>query len=143
MVNEIVISKGAYSVTLYSVNIAENYLNKIIRLPTITTKDNQAAGSGTMKIVDLLRITHQFVIKGYITGTVSKTAKEVKEDFRSIVKGANINGGTISMVYDTDTFNGYVESLTFLEVPADGDHSTDKQYARYEISLTFLEGVTI
>ena len=143
MVQEIVISKGAYSIIYHGVNIAENYLNKIVRLPTITTKDNQSTGSGIMKIVDLLRITHQFVIKGYITGTDTKTAKEVKDDLREIVLGASINGGTISMLYDGDTFNGYIENLSFIEVPADGEHSSNKQYARYEMSLTFLEGVTI
>jgi len=143
MVSEITISKGSYSVTLYATDIAENFTNKIFVITGATSNENQSGGPSDPKIVDLLRITHQFVIKCYITGTSTKTNKEVKEELIEIYEGAGINGGTTSLVYDGDTFEGYIEKLNIVEKAEDNISTTIKDYARYELAVTFVEGDSI
>ena len=143
MVSEITISKGSESVTLYATDVAENYTNKIFIITGATTNENQATGPAASKIVDLLRIVHQIVIKCYITGTDSQTNKEVKEELISIFEGANTTGGTSALVYDGDTFNGYIEKLNIVEKAEDSVNTNIKDYGRYEVALTFVEGDSI
>ncbi len=143
MVNELTISKGALSVTIYSTNIAENFTNKIFIITGATNNNNQAGGPSSNKIVDLLRIVHQLVIKCYIVGTDSKTAKQVKAELVSISKGAATAGGTVALVYDGDTFNGYIEKLNIVEKAEDSPSESIRDYARYEVALTFVEGTSI
>ncbi len=143
MVNELTIAKGALTVTLYSDNIVDNYTNKIFLITGATTNENQAAGPSDTKIVDLLRVVHQTVIKGFLTGSTTKTNKQVKEDLVSIFKGAATTGGVTTLTYDTDTINGYIEKLTVIEKAMDNPATTDKELARYEIALTFIEGTSI
>ena len=107
MVNELTISKGAHSLTLYATTIAENYTNKIFVITPASSSGNQASGPSPVRIVDLLRVTHQLVIKCYITGSATKTAKEVKDDLVSIFEGGEIAGGTTTLVYDGDSLEGY------------------------------------
>ena len=141
MTDELTFSKSSTTITIYADTIAENYTNKLFYITPATNADNQASGPSDTIAVDLLRIVHQFVIKGYLCGTDSKTAKEVKEDFVSIYNGAGTTGGTTAFVYDSDTFNGYIEKLNFVEKAADDPSSAIKDYARYEVSITFVEGV--
>lgn len=143
MVNELTISKGSISVTIYATDIAENYTNKLFPITGATGVQNQATGPSPTRIVDLLRIVHQIVIKCYITGSDTKTAKEVKAELVSIFKGANISGGISSLVYDGNTINGYIEKLNIVEKAADNQLETDKEFARYEVALTFIEGIAI
>lgn len=143
MVNELTIAKGAFSVTLYSDNIVDNYTNKIFLITGATTSENQETGASDTKIVDLLRIVHQIVIKGFLTGSVTKTNKQVKEDLVSIFKGGGTAGGVTTLTYDTDAISGYIEKLTIIEKAMDNPATTDKELARYEIALTFIEGTNI
>lgn len=143
MVNELTIAKGAFSVTLYGDNIAENYVNKIFLITPAQSSANQASGVISTKVVDLLRVTHQIVIKGYLTGTDTKTNKQVKGDLVNIFKGAATAGGVTTLTYDTDAITGYIEKLTIIEKAIDNPATTDKELARYEIALTFVEGVAI
>jgi len=154
----ITISKGDYSVTLYPTEIPEEYANKLTILPIPQTADNQSSGAKDTKILDLLRLTHSFVIKAYITpsatgnagktqdsgGSTTLTAKECKEILKTIIQGAGADGGVCSLVYDSDTYEGYIEKCIFTEKAAD-DPSTRSsiEEARYEIALTFVEGVSI
>jgi len=143
MVSELTVSKGSVSVTIYATDIAENYTNKLFLITGATTSENQATGPSPTRVVDLLRIVHQLVIKCYIAGSDTKTAKEVKDDLISISEGASTTGGTISLVYDGDTFEGYLEKLNIVEKAADSQVETDKEFARYEVALTFVEGTGI
>jgi len=143
MVNELIISKGGITVTLYATDIAENFTNKIFIITGATSNDNQAGGPSSNKIVDLLRIVHQFVIKCYITGNATKTNKQIKDELVSIAEGAATAGGVVSLVYDGDTINGYIEKLNIVEKAADNPNTTDKEFARYEVALTFVEGTSI
>lgn len=154
MVQEITISKGNYLVTLYATDIAENYTNKLIMVPNVQTKENQQGGSKVVKIVDLLQIAHQYVIKCYITGSEttdtypaklngvpkSLTPKEVKDYLKVIYNGGEINGGVSTITYDGDTINGYIEKVNIVEKSADSPSDSIRDYARYEVALTFVEG---
>jgi hypothetical protein len=143
MVSEITISKGGTSVIIYATNIAENYTNKLFLITGAVTGQNQATGPTDNKIVDLLRVTHQIVIKGYLAGTASKTDKQVKDDLVSIFEGAAIAGGEVTLVYDGDTRTGYLEKVTYVEKAADSQDTSIRDHARYEIAVTFLVGVRI
>ncbi|RLG13717.1 hypothetical protein DRN69_05170 [Candidatus Pacearchaeota archaeon] len=139
---ELTFSKNSISVTVYADTVAENFTNKLFYITPATNADNQASGPSDTIAVDLLRITHQFVIKGYITGTDSKTAKQVKDDFINIYNGAGTTGGTVSFVYDGDTFNGYIEKVNFVEKASDDPSDSIRDYAKYEVAITFVEGVS-
>ena len=141
MVSELTISKGAFSIILYATNIAENYKNKIFAITPSQSSSNQSNGPRDVSIVDLLRITHTLVIKGYIAGTDSKTAKEVKEDLINIAKGGGINGGIATLSYDGDNLTGYIEKINMVEQSEDSPPDTIRDNARYEVALTFVEGV--
>ena len=56
------------------------------------------------------------------------------------------NGGTCSLLYDSVTYTGYIEDLKSIEKSADdpeGAGYSGKDFARYEISVVFVEGVQI
>ena len=164
MANNITISKGSYSVTIYASKaaVADNYTNKLFQITPPQTKDNQTSGPSESRTVDLLRITHQMVIKGFITGTDTKTAIEVKQELVNIWKGAEAQGGEVSLTYDgnasgfgnaaaTDTnpISGYIEKVTFTDDAMDEPTdfvSAKENYAdivKYGVSITFLEGVEV
>ena len=154
MVQEITIKKGNYQVTLFSTKIAENYTNKLELVPNVQVKAAQENGTKTVKVVDHLVIAHQFVIQCYITGSSTTetspaklndvaqnlTAKEVKDYLKIIYNGGGINGGLTTMVYDGDSYSGFLEKVNFVEVSADDPSEAIKDYARYEIAVTFVEG---
>jgi len=143
MVEELTFAKGGITITVHTDTVAENFTNKIFIITPAQSSLNQALGPKDNKIVDLLRIVHQFVIKGYIKGTDTKTAKEVKEDLVSIYEGAATAGGVTTLTYDTDTYDGFIEKLNVVEKAEDSPDTSIKDYARYETSITFIEGVSI
>lgn len=144
MVSELTLAKGGTTVTIYTVTVAENFTNKIFIITPAQASQNQASGPKDNKIVDLLRIVHQFVIKGYIASSATRTAKQVKDDLVSIYEGAGAVGGVTTLTYDSDNFNGYVEKLNVVEKAEDNPlDSSGKDYARYEVAITFVEGVSV
>jgi len=146
MALDITVSKGSYSVTIQSNEIPEEYANKLTVLPIPQNANNQSSGQKDVKILDLLRLTHTLIIKGYITATASKTAKEVKDDLFSIIKGGGEDGGTVTLTYDGDSYEGYIEKVIITEKAQDdpvGAGYSDTDHARYEIILNFIEGVAI
>ncbi len=159
MTLEVVISKGNYSVTIHVNNFSEEYANKLTILPIPQVSSNQSSGAKDTKILDLLRLTHNFIIKGSITasnvgigsnkdsgGSASLTAIECKEILKNIVNGASINGGTCTMIYDGNSYEGYIEKVVMVEESQDDPITsgyTGVDQARYEVNLTFVEGVSI
>jgi len=142
----ITISKGALTVTVYPQETAEEISNKLTILPIPQTAANQATGTKDTKILDLLRLTHTLIVRGYITASNSYTAKEVKAQLISIIEGASINGGVCTLVYDGDSFEGYIEKFIITEKSQDdpvGAGYTGTDHARYELNLTFIEGVAV
>ena len=162
MASNISISKGGITVTIHDIEINDNYDNKLFIIKPAQTTSNQSSGSKSSKVVDLLRITHSILIRGYITGTASKTGIAVKQDLVNIWKGAGTDGGTVSLTYDsnasafgdnsaTDTnpILGFIEKVNFKDVSMDEPDdfvSAKENYtdiSKFEIDLTFIEGVNI
>lgn len=152
MVNEITFVKldtsgntTGNTVTVYATDIAENYTNKLFFITPGKNKSTQETGPNDTKIVDLLRVVHQFVIKCYIASDTNGTytPKQIKSQLITIYKGGETNGGVVRMTYDGSNYEGYIEKLNIVEKSADGEWESNKDYARYECSITFVEGIGV
>ena len=112
MSNTVTFSKGSISVALRTQEVTDNLSNKLFLITPPQTASNQTTGPKDTKIVDLLRITREFILRSYITPETDKTAKSIKEDLVDIAKGASTAGGVVTMIYDGDTYTGIIEKLT-------------------------------
>jgi len=139
---DIVFSKGVLSEGVYAESVNEEYKNKLIILSNSQTGPNQASGSKPTKILDLLRLTHQFVIKSVITAESGKTAKEVITNLKSIANGGGIAGGVITMTYDGDSYEGYLEKIIITKEADDSVDETSEQVRKYTLAITFVVGTT-
>jgi hypothetical protein len=141
MVTDVTISKGAYSVIIYVTEISENLTNKIFPITPIVGKQNQDTGPKDTKVVDLLRNTRGInITRGYIAGTSTKTATEVKADLISIFNGAGVKGGVTSFVYDGNTLSGFIEKITITETASDEPTTLTEDVAKYLVQLNFIVG---
>jgi len=137
---DIVFSKGALSEGVYADSVSEEYSNKLMILNIPQTAPNQASGAKKTKILDLLRITHQFVIKSVITEESSKTAKQIKNNLKSIANGGGIAGGVVTMTYDGDSYEGYLEKIVITKEADDSANETSEQVRKYTLAITFVVG---
>lgn len=150
----ITIAKGSYSVTIQTVEVDDNYSNNVInKIPTTTAPQNQSDGPSDRKIIDLLDITHELLVRGQITATSTKTAEDVRDDLISILKGAGVSAGSgnlyCTVTYGTHTYNMFIEKLAIKEVSSDYDpsSSTDEkanytEVSKYDVQVTLIEGVS-
>lgn len=148
--------KGDYKVTLLVNRVDEEHKNKLIVLTLATGTNTQAAGEEETKIVDLLRITHQYSIKAYITkvvdatsstddtsgGSTTLTAKQIKDNLKNIAAGAGENGGVVTMTYDGDSIEGYIESINFSEESTDYPDNPGIESIKYEVAIVFIRGTS-
>ncbi len=135
----ITITKGALSVTIQSVEVTEDYANQIKIIPFAQTKQKQNIGPNTPKAMDLLLIRHTLVLRGHISKTSSKTAKEIKDDLKTIFRGANTTGGPCVVAYDENNYNMYIEKLMIIE--KSNYKNTDTQgVIKYDVQVTLVEG---
>ncbi|MFW6173910.1 MAG: hypothetical protein ACOC5T_09210 [Elusimicrobiota bacterium] len=132
--DEIELSKGSYSVTIYAREVNENLQNEVFFIRNVTNPSNQDTGAKDNLAVDLLRIKVQFELDGVITD------KSAKDNLRKIIKGGGVSGGEITMTYDGEDFKGYIEECTITERGQDGPTNDVDSQARYTVSLTFSEG---
>ena len=146
MAANITLSKGGTTVELQTDIVTQNFTNKLFTLTPPQTTANQSSGPRIPKVIDLLRITRQFIIKAFISPTSTKSSKSIKDDLISIYKGGGTNGGYITMTYGGDTIHGYMEKLSIIEKPMDepSDYeSSPSKYQdsyKYDLSITFVEG---
>lgn len=165
MGNVIRLTKGGKIFDIDAVEVSEDYTNKlIVTIPNILQESKQDGSLPDKKIIDLLWITHTFQIRGNIVGragtcsvlghndqttceadsgnwtSAAKTAKQVKDEIITIFKGAETAGGSITMTYDGDTFNGYIEKMVVIEKTSDNPDSLTEDIAKYGIQITFIEG---
>lgn len=143
MTYDIQFSKGSYSVDLHSDNVSEEYTNKILVLPIPQVSANQATGPKDVKILDLLQITHQYVIRAYIVKNDTKSAKQQKDDLISIATGGGTAGGTVSMTYDGDTVYGYLEKVVAVKEARDHPDTEGDDEVKYTLTLTFVVGIQV
>jgi hypothetical protein len=136
MTSNITIAKGVYSVTIHTTEIVEDYANDLHQIVIPTTKQNQANGPKNNKTMDMLKITHSVVVRGYLSTELDRT------NLIKIFKGAEIAGSPVAATYDThpDTpLNMFMEKLMITEASKDKLSSNQTKYA---IQVTLLEGVS-
>ena len=162
MVVEITFAKGGITVTIHCSEVNDNFANKLFIITPAQSTSNQEDGTKTPKIVDLLRVTHQIILRGHLTGTASKTALAVKRDLVNIWKGAGTAGGVVTMTYDqgasaigdtsatsAGSITGFIEKVNFKDESHDQPSNFEsapedyQEVSRYEITLTFIEGTNI
>ena len=136
----VTISKGDYTVTLHTVEATEDYSNEFGIKPLPQTKNNQDSGPKGTKIIDLLKITHSLMIRGWINKTSVKTAKEVIDDLKKIFEGADITGGSTTVVYDGDTLNMFPEKLTIIKNPLREPSDPGSAIGQYQVNMNLVEG---
>ena len=136
----VTIAKGAYTITIHTVEATEDYANKLRVTPIPQTKQNQSSGPKDTKIADLLMITHNLLIRGHISATSDKTAKEVLDDLKEIFKGAETSGGNATITYDGDSLNMFPEKLTIIKRPLREPTSPGKDVIQYDVQINLVEG---
>ena len=138
MPSNITFSKGAYSVTIYTDSVSDGIKNQLLVLPTPTVSQNQSNGPDGTQVADLLRETRTFLIKGYVENNTEKG------NLMKIIKGADITGGAITMIYseggDLTTFTGYIQSCLAHHESADEASSPPADFAKFTVTITFVEG---
>ena len=147
--SNIVISKGSYSVEIQTISGTSENIKNVLKLIVGsggTTEQNQADGPKDTRVVDLLRITEAYHIEGQITASSTKTAKQVKDDLRSIVLGGGTAGGEITLLYEDESISGYIEDLVIKKIGNDdvvGAGYTGKDSAEYTVTVEFVKGVRV
>ena len=159
---DIVLAKGAFSVTINDVQVEDNFSNKLFVITPVQSPMNQASGPTPAKIVDLIRVTHTVVIKGYISPTSTSNALVIKQNLVNIWKGAGTAGGVVSLTYDynakasgdtsataTNPILGYIEKVNFtdkaMDEPSDmlSNPELYTNIAKFEVAITFIEGTQV
>ena len=141
--DDITLSKGAYSVTLFTKTSAENFKNTLTIIPGVVTPDNQATGVKDPTVVDLLRITHTLTFEAFITKTETKSAKQVKDDLVNIFNSGGVNSSPVTLSYEDDTFNVFIEDLVIKKINNDNVVATSytaNDAAEYNVTITVVEG---
>ena len=137
MTSNITFAKGEFSVTIDTVEITDNYNNKLmLNIPNLQTKQKQSLGPVDKKIVDLLWITHELVIRGSLETT------QERDDLIKIFEGGEVTGTPVVMTYDThpDTpLNVFISKLMIKESSRDKSPVTE---VKYEVQITLIEGVS-
>lgn len=141
--DDITISKGIYSVTMFTTESSENYKNALTVITGVVTPSNQETGVKLPTVVDLLRITHTFTFGCTITATAGKTAKQVKDDLIKIVNGADVESVPVVLTYEDTSFDVFPEDCVIKKV--NNDNVVDASYsgedaAEYTVTLTVVEG---
>lgn len=141
--DDITLAKGAYSVTMFTTTSAENFKNSLTVVTGVVAPSNQDTGVKVPTVVDLLRITHTFTFECYITPTVSKTAKQIKDDLIKIVNGADVESVPATLTYEDTSFNVFPEDCVIKKINNDNVVSTSYNgydSAEYQVTLTLVEG---
>ena len=146
MINDDVrFTKGTYDVTVFTAKVTESVKNTLKKVAGKggQSKDNQSEGPKDTMIVDMLKIVNSYHIEAYLTKTDTKTAKQVKDDLKWIAEGAEVDGGEVTMYYEDDEIDGYIETLTIDKIYNDNlvDNSyTSNDSAEYHITIEFIKG---
>ena len=143
MTAEITIAKGGTTVTIQTEEVSENFANKIIFIRPPQTKQKQDSGPVDVKVIDLLLITHELLIRGRLVATDSKTAKEIKEDLISIFKGGGTTGGAAVVTYAGDAYNMFIEKMLIIEKAMDEPTTLTTDVAKYDVQINLAEGISI
>ena len=139
--DDITIAKGSFSVTLFTITPTENWKNKLEIIPGVTSVDNQVNSPNKSQVVDLQRTTYSYVFGCGITATSSKTAKQIKDDLRTIFEGARTSGGPVTLTYEDSSINVFFEDCVIKKNSGNTVGNYDgKDAIEYMATLKFVEG---
>ncbi len=141
--SDIILTKGAISVTLFTVSDNENYKNILKVIPGVVSPDNQNTGVKLASVVDLLRITHAFQFEGYIVHTTALPALTVKNNLISIFEGASVSSTPVVLTYEDSSINVFIEDMVIKGVSNDDavtNGYTGDDSAEYQVSISLVEG---
>lgn len=141
--DDITISKGEYSVKLFTIASAENFKNALTVIPSAVSPSNQSLGSKEAIVVDILRITHTYQMECYITKSDTKSAKEIKKDLIAIFNGGAIDSSAAILIYEDEYFSVFIEDLVIKKI--NNDNVVESGYsgydaAEYHVTITLVEG---
>jgi hypothetical protein len=146
--NYITISKEGLTSTIYVTESHLNLDNKLFLITPPTAPASQATGPATPKVIDLLRITQTYRIRGHIISTTLSDAYTQINTLRTIAKGANGTGGSCTVEVEPDnpdsdyrSIHGFIEKLTITRRPQDIDstktYSDDTVFFDIDMSVTW------
>ena len=142
--NEAQISKGGNTSVLSSVRIEDNFKNKIFVITPARSPQNQSGGPADTKVVDLLRITRTFVVKGHVLSNAEKNT------LIQILEGGGLNGGGVNFQWedggDFDFASGttvFIESCNFSQIASDEPDTIPDDFAKHEVTLTMVKGTVV
>lgn len=142
--DDIVLTKGAVSVTLFTVSDTENYKNMVKVIPGVVSPDNQSSGVTLPSVVDLLRITHTLQFECYIMETNATSALTAKNNLKSIFNGASVASAPVVLTYEDSSVNVWIEDMVIKGVNDDNSITsggyTGQDAAQYHVTLTLVEG---
>ena len=141
--DDIVLTKGNNSVTLFTVKDAENFKNILQVIPGVVSPDNQSSGVKKPTVVDLLRITHTYQFEGYIVHTSEISSLSAKNTLKLIFNGSGVNSTPATLTYEGESIDVFCEDLVILGV--NNDDVVENGYdgedsAEYHVTLTLIEG---
>lgn len=138
---EITLTKGVFSVTIYTTQVEDGYINKIFNITPATGKQSQDGGRKQTKVVDLLRWTRTFRILGFITSNADKLA------LINIIEGGGTAGGPITFSYtdggDGTGFDVFCESCIITQKSSDEPTSPPSDFAKFDINITLIQGTSV
>ena len=151
----ITLSKGTHSVTLQTVEVDDNYANKVNeKIPTMREPQSQSLGHRDKIVIDLLDITHEILVRGEITPTATQTAEEVRDELILMMNGAGVDAGSgsdmhIAVTYGTNSYTMFMTKLAVKEKSTDFNPATDviekadyQEASKYTVQITLFEGVS-
>lgn len=144
--DDITLTKGAYSVQMFTTTSAENFKNSLTIVTGVVAPSKQAAGVKLPTVVDLLRITHTFTFECYIAATATKTAKQIKDDLIKIVNGAEVASVPVELTYEDGTIGVFPEDCVIKKINNDNVVATGYSgldAAEYQVTLTVVEGKVV
>lgn len=131
----LILTKGAYSVTIQTNEIQENYDNQLRVIPLPTVGQNQATGVKDTRVNDLLKITHSIVIRGILISSTDR------DNLIKIIKGAEVSASAVTLTYNTHPNNPLSVFINKCQITEKALDNSSANAKRYEIQLTVIEGV--
>ena len=129
----IIITKGS-TVTIQSAEYSDDYSNEVKLIPGVTTTQNQASGNKPTKVIDLLKITHTIVIRGYLTSVTDRNT------LITIYKGGGVAGGPCSITitdYPNSPLSMFISKCMITYSAKDRDSANQKMF---DVQITLIEG---
>jgi len=141
--DDITLSKGALSVTLFTTRDTENSKNTLTVVPSVVAPDNQDTGAKVPIVVDLLRMTRTYQFECYIVDTTAVSAISTKNNLKSIFEGAGVVSTPIILTYEDKSINVFFEDLVIKGIKNDdavASGYSGEDSAEYQVTLTLVEG---